>query len=103
MWKAHLNVIERFRANIASVSYKFVMRTVSRTDASQLKTSSVQKKRTVESRKLVTAFISFLKSASKFYRGFIQRLACQFSLSEIAPVLKQFHLACKFLNHYVYL
>ena len=44
---------------------------------------------------MTTNFVKFLKSTTKFYRGFIQRLASQFGVYELEPVIEQFKMSSK--------
>lgn len=60
-------------------------------DEDQLR-ETAGKKKPVELRKMVTNFVNFIKATTKFYRGFIQRLASHFGVCELEPVVEQFKL-----------
>lgn len=53
----------------------------------QLKKPVDGKKRPVEVRKSVASFVHFLKNTSRYYRDHIFKLASNFQIHELAPVL----------------
>lgn len=52
----------------------------------------------MELRKIITNFTNFIKATTKFYRGFIQRLASHFGIYELEPVVRQFKLTCNSIS-----
>ncbi|KAF8428572.1 hypothetical protein EV426DRAFT_676954 [Tirmania nivea] len=74
IWTKHHKIIERYRRNIHKLR------------------EIAGKKKPVELRKMLTNFTNFIKATTKFYRGFIQRLASHFGVFELEPVVEQFKL-----------
>ncbi|RPB26879.1 hypothetical protein L211DRAFT_804507 [Terfezia boudieri ATCC MYA-4762] len=74
IWTKHHRIIERYRRNIHKLR------------------ETAGKKKPVELRKMLMNFINFIKATTKFYRGFIQRLASHFGVFELEPVVEQFKL-----------
>ncbi|KAK9239965.1 hypothetical protein V1525DRAFT_354757 [Lipomyces kononenkoae] len=50
------------------------------------------KTKPTEARKLQEFFVKFLKSASQFYRSYIQQLVSQFGVRELEPIVARFHM-----------
>ncbi|KAI5845103.1 hypothetical protein DFP73DRAFT_548114 [Morchella snyderi] len=75
IWNKHHKIIERYR-NILN----------------QFREANGMKK-PVELRKLQTAYINFIKQASRFYRGFVQRLVSHYRVLELDWVVRKFHLS----------
>ncbi|KAK9371027.1 hypothetical protein V1509DRAFT_574217 [Lipomyces kononenkoae] len=50
------------------------------------------KTKPTEARKLQDFFVKFVKSASQFYRTYIQQLVAQFGVRELEPIIARFHM-----------
>jgi len=78
LWDAHLKINSRYRKQLAKFAEEHGT------------------KKPVEKRKLQKHYIDFIKSSTRFYRGYVQRLASHFGgIPEVANIAKKFNLGSK--------
>ena len=76
IWDAHLKTNKRFRTQLAKFR------------------EGEGKRRPVEKRKLEKHYLDFIKSSTRFYRGYIQRLASHFAdVPETLQIAQKFSLS----------